>query len=120
MAIKKNPVAKLLINDWEDGKDDICRHAPHLIFCYDNEEIGSASANCHTALSYLELALPSFKIGSCWGGWVTYAANAWPALIEELDVPKGQQIFEALMIGYAKFKYYRIPPRNEPEIIFRD
>jgi len=73
---------EFLINAWEDGADRICRDAPHLIFTYTTNDIGSGKADCDTAIAYLELALPSFGLGSCWAGYVTYAVNQWQPLHE--------------------------------------
>lgn len=52
----------------KDGADRICRDAPQLVFAHASNEFGSAAADCHTALAYLELALPGFGLGSCWAG----------------------------------------------------
>lgn len=105
-----------LISHWEEGIDRICRDAPQLVFAYAPNEIGSAAADCHTALAYLELALPGFGLGSCWAGYVNYAAGQWPALSEELNLPENHSSHGALMVGFPKFKYHRAPKRNAPVI----
>jgi nitroreductase len=64
-----------LVNAWEEGIDRTCRDAPHLIVAYALEENGSGKADCDTAIAYLELTLPSLGLGSCWAGYVTFAAS---------------------------------------------
>lgn len=105
-----------LIAQWDRGTDRICRDAPQLVFAHAADEYGSGAADCHTALAYLELALPSFGLGSCWAGYVNYAAGQWPPLAKELNFPEKHTCHGALMVGFPKFKYYRAPRRNTPDI----
>jgi nitroreductase/NAD-dependent dihydropyrimidine dehydrogenase PreA subunit len=107
-----------LIKQWNLGVDRICRDAPQLVFAYASNEFGSASADCHTALAYLELTLPSFGLGSCWAGYVNYAAAQWPGLSEKLGLPENHTCHGALMVGIPKMKYARAPKRNEPDITY--
>ncbi len=105
-----------LIVEWDKGSDRICRDAPLLVFAYASDEFGSAAADCHTALAYLELALTGFNLGSCWAGYVNYAASQWPNLAGELKLPEKHSFHGALMVGFPKLKYYRAPKRNVPDI----
>jgi nitroreductase/NAD-dependent dihydropyrimidine dehydrogenase PreA subunit len=105
-----------LISQWDQGVDRICRDAPQLVFAYAADEAGSAAADCHTAIAYLELALPGFGLGSCWAGYVNYAAGQWPDLAKELNLPANHTCHGALMVGFPKFKYARAPKRNAPDI----
>jgi nitroreductase/NAD-dependent dihydropyrimidine dehydrogenase PreA subunit len=105
-----------LISQWDQGIDRICRDAPQLVFTYASDEFGSGAADCHTALAYLELALPGFGLGSCWAGYVNYAVSQWPALAKALDLPEKHTCHGALMVGFSKFRYQRAPKRNAPDI----
>ncbi len=108
-----------IIQHCENGNDRICRDAPGLVFTYASNEFGSASADCHTALAYLELALPAFGLGSCWGGYVNRAATQWPELMEMLNFPENHTCHGALMVGIPKFRYQRAPKRNKPDVIYK-
>lgn len=110
---------QILVNSWEEKIDRICRDAPHLIFAYGLKEIGSGKADCDTAIAYLELALPPFGLGSCWAGYVTFAVNQWMPLAEFLGIKSDHQVHGAVMVGYPKFSYKRIPERNKADIVFR-
>lgn len=105
-----------LIIEWEKGSDRITRDAPQLVFAYASDEYGSGAADCHTALAYLELALPGFNLGSCWAGYVNYGVSQWPNLARELKLPEKHTCHGALMVGFPKLKYYRAPRRNPPDI----
>jgi len=107
-----------LIDQWNKGVDRITRDAPQLVFAYASNEYGSSAADCHTALAYLELALPGLGLGSCWAGYINYAAGQWPGLAKELNFPEKHTCHGALMVGIPKMKYYRAPKRNMPDITY--
>ena len=121
-VLKTHPKMALMFNmealiiEWDRGTDRICRDAPILVFAYASDEFASAAADCHTALAYLELALPGFGLGSCWAGYVNTAANKWPDIAGELKLPEKHSFHGALMVGFPKLKYYRAPKRNVPDI----
>ena len=104
---------------WEAGLDPITRDAPHAILTHAPESDPTAQAACTIALSYLELAAPSLGLGGCWAGFVNAAALFWPPLQEELSLPRGDVLYGTMLIGYPKFKYQRLPLRNEPSIEWR-
>jgi nitroreductase/NAD-dependent dihydropyrimidine dehydrogenase PreA subunit len=104
---------------WEAGKDRICRGAPHVIVAHAPADERTAPAACTIALTYLELATPSFGLGACWAGYFNAAANSWPPLAEALGLPEGHVSFGAMMVGHPKFKYQRLPLRNEPKVSWR-
>ncbi len=108
-----------IINTCEAGYDRICRDAPHLIFALADKTVLSAATDCHIALSYLELTLPSFGLGGCWAGYVQFAANYWPALTKFLAIPETLVSHGAMMVGYPRFKYQRLPSRNNAIIQHR-
>ena len=107
------------VKHWESGEDVICRSAPHLIIAHARKADRTAPPACTLALGYLELAAPSFDLGCCWAGYFNTAANAWPPMQAALDLPEGHVSFGALMVGYSKYKYQRLPLRKEPAIIWR-
>jgi nitroreductase/NAD-dependent dihydropyrimidine dehydrogenase PreA subunit len=121
---KGEPLAQALHMDrivaaWESGVERICRGAPHVIIAHAPEEERTAPAACTIALTYLELAAPSFGLGACWAGYFSAAANFWPPMKEALDLPEGHITFGAMMVGYPKYKYQRLPVRNETTITWR-
>jgi nitroreductase len=115
------PLAQTLHMDrivaaWERGADRICRDAPHLIVAHAPREERTAAPACTIALTYLELAAPSFGLGTCWAGYFNAASNMWRPSEEALALPEGDVCFGAMMIGYPKYPYHRLPLRNQPAI----
>jgi nitroreductase len=118
------PLAETLHMDrtvgfWEAGRDTICRGAPHMIVAHAPESERTAPPACTIALAYLELAAPSLGLGTCWAGYFTAAANLWPPMKAALELPEGHICFGAVMVGYPRYGYHRLPLRNEPPITWR-
>lgn len=104
---------------WETGVERICRGAPHVVVAHAPEDERTAPAACTIALTYVELAAPSFGLGACWAGYFNAAANFWPPMKEALSLPDGHVSFGAMMLGHPKYKYQRLPSRNEAQISWR-
>ena len=80
---KGSPLAATLHLDrvvaaWEAGKNRICRGAPHVLITHAPKDERTVPAACTIALTYLELATPTFGLGACWAGYLNTAANSWP------------------------------------------
>jgi len=101
---------------WDAGDERICRGAPHIIVVHGDKNYGFGAEDSALALSYLELYAPAIGLGSCWGGYFYSAVNGCPELFEALGLPPEHRAFGAVMVGYAKFKYQRLPLRNAPRV----
>ena len=108
-----------VVEGWEAGRDPVCRRAPHMIIAHASKENRFGPVASTMALAYLELAAPSFGIGACWAGYFNAAATLWPPMQKSLALPGDNISLGALMIGYPKYNYKRLPPRKEPQIIWR-
>lgn len=122
--LRKNPelarVSKydVLVAQWDSGVDRIFRGAPHVIVAH--APAGPYTLeDCSGALAYLELAAYSMGLGSCWAGYFTAATNFYQPLQEALALPPGHSCFGAVMVGYPKYRYQRVPLRNKPVIDWR-
>jgi nitroreductase/NAD-dependent dihydropyrimidine dehydrogenase PreA subunit len=110
---------KAICMAWDRKDDRICRNAPHIIIAHAPQDMSSSQGACTIALSYLELAAYSMGMGACWAGFVGMAAAVFPPLIKELALPEGHKVFGAMLVGYPKYTFSKIPPRNEPKIIWK-
>ena len=108
-----------LIDKWEKGKDSVCRRAPHVIVAHASKDNRMAPVAATIALAYLELAAPSHGLGACWAGYFNASATVWPPMQKALALPDDHTSLGAMMIGYPKYKYHRLPPRKEPQIMWR-
>jgi nitroreductase/NAD-dependent dihydropyrimidine dehydrogenase PreA subunit len=124
MMADSSPLAKRLrfdriVDAWRHGTDRILRGAPHLVVVHGRADDRSAPAACTIALTYFDLAAVSLGLGTCWAGYVTTAAGLWEPLARELAIPDGHAVFGAMMVGYSKFRYRRLPLRNPARITWR-
>jgi nitroreductase/NAD-dependent dihydropyrimidine dehydrogenase PreA subunit len=108
-----------IVKAWDQGIDRICRDAPHLIVAHGLSTLPASQSSCTIALTYLELAAIALGLGTCWAGYFTTAANSFPPLLKALALPKDHLPYGAMMIGYPKYRYHRIPLRNQPKITWR-
>jgi len=106
----------LVVAAWEMGVDTVSRGAPHLVLANAADSDISGQSACTIAMTFFELAVPAFGLGACWNGFFNFAAMQWQPLKEALALEAGQANFGAIMLGYPKFTYHRMPERNEPEI----
>lgn len=108
-----------LIKRWEKGKDVIFQGAPALVLVHSPKKYGLSTVDNTIALSYFDLAASNLGLGTCWAGFFMVAASQSPEVIKYLDLPEGNMCTGALMIGYPKSKYVRIPVRKDPQVIWR-
>jgi nitroreductase len=122
---ENNPVAasyglERIAGMWDAGYDIICRGAPGLVIAYAPKEYAAAHVDSTIALTFLDLAAPSFALGTCWAGFFMMAVSHWPPLQQSLSLPEGYACFGAMMIGYPKYKYHRLPLRKEADITWNE
>lgn len=105
-----------VVTRWSTGYDGILRTAQTLIVPSGPKENANGLVDLSIALAYLELAAPPLGVGTCWAGLLRGAMLATPKLVESMGLPEGHTWFYPMMIGYPKFKYYRLPERKAPVI----
>jgi nitroreductase/NAD-dependent dihydropyrimidine dehydrogenase PreA subunit len=111
--------ARLMVDAWDQGKDMILRNAPHLVITHTANDGMDHTEDCTIALTYLELAAHGHGLGTCWAGVLNFAARQNPSLVESLGLPKGHLLHGAMMIGYSRYKYHKIPKRKPARIEWR-
>lgn len=105
---------------WEGGYDVILRNAPAVIVAHGLKQDRMAATNCTIALTYVELAATSMGLGCCWAGFVMAAGGVFPPVAKALQLPEENQCFGAMMVGYPRYTYSRLPLRKTPRITWRD
>ena len=104
---------------WDEGYDRVCRGAPHLILGHAERGGGFGAEDCASALTLLDLYATSTGLGTCWGGFFYRAVNAYPPLFEALGLPADHRAFGAMMVGWPRYRYGRIPVRNRPRVTWK-
>ena len=104
---------------WQAGHDVILRGAPALVVAHAPAADRLAPSSCTIALAHLELAAAALGLGGCWAGYLHAATASFAPLVAALDLPAGHQCFGAMMVGYPKFRYQRVPTRRPARITWR-
>lgn len=105
-----------LIASFERGNDVICRDAPDLIIGYANAAYTIGAKDVVIATSHLELLLPAFGLGGCWGGYLMVALQYAPELKKIIGLDDTASVYSVLMLGYPKYSYSKIPARKKADI----
>ncbi len=104
---------------WDRGEDPILRNAPHVVICHVDSSEVLIQENSAIALTYLELAANSLGLGCCWAGALQMGALFSPEITDALNLPEGHQCSGAMMVGYPKYRYCKIPKRDDSRITWR-
>ncbi len=109
-----------LIGMWDGGVDPICYDAPHLVFTHlPRTEHHDDPTDAIIAMTYFDVAAPSFGIGTCWAGFVKLAVDAYQPLQDALALPQGRKAATAMMLGYPRYAVTSIPRRNPASVTWR-
>lgn len=115
--LRENQLYPEIIEAWEhNGEDMIIRGAPLLVICHAHKDALNPPVDCTIAMSTLELAASAAGIGGCWAGFFMRAANFHAPLQQFLYLPDNHRVYGALMLGYPRLSYKRIPVREEAKI----
>lgn len=109
----------MIVAAWEAGYDAVLRGAPALVVASTPAEAGNGMVDLTLALSYLELAAPTLRLGTCWAGLLQRAVLSSPSLKEALGIPLLHPFHYPMMLGYPQVKYQRLPERKPPKIVFQ-
>ncbi len=107
-----------IVDAWEAGEDMILRNAPLLAIAHAAKDGLNPAADCCIAATSLEIAATSFGIGGCWAGFFMRASNNYGPMADYLNLPENHAVYAALMLGYPKFGYRRVPRRNEAKAVW--
>ena len=101
------------------GYDVFLRNTPALVVTFAEKNNPVATTDCAIALGYFDLAADSLGLGCCWAGFFQFTVNSFPAMVEAVSLPADCSSYGALMVGYPRYKYPRIPSRKPSRIIYR-
>jgi len=95
----------------------VFRNAPVVIVTHGLRTNFMAHANCSIAARNMEIMAKTMGLGTCWVGFLTAAAHLAKGKMERyLEIPDDHSIYGAMMVGYSKHQYRKVPPRKERQI----
>lgn len=104
--------ARALLKAWRMGLDPLFRGAPHLVLAVTPKSWPLATVDAAIALTYLELAALARKVGACWAGYVTIAAQGHAPLRHFLGIGEEEQASGGQMLGFTGLRPTASAPRN--------
>jgi len=109
-----------IVTAWDQGKDMVLRNAPHLLVAHAHQDSLKPEIDCTIALTYFDLAAHSCGIGTCWAGILMSAVAAgYQPLLDALALPEDHHLYGAMIFGYPRFPYFKIPARKEARVVWR-
>lgn len=103
------------------GRDSILRDGRALVVAAAPRGLLKRRENTLLSLEYVELYAPVLGLGTCWIGLLeTPAFAGYPPLLELLRIPAGLEFSGALLVGYPKVTFRRLPERNPLAVTFQD
>lgn len=98
----------------------IFRNAPVIIVAHDIRGNPMGHANCALAIRNMEMMALPHGLGTCWCGWLMSAAMKQPKKIHRLlRLSLNREIGGAIMAGYPRYAFERIPHRQERTVVYR-
>ncbi len=113
------PYMARLISAWDAGHDTVLRNAPAVVLGMVNKDARNGLVDTTIALTYLDLIAPTFGLGTCWAGLLQGAMMNWPPVKEVMGITDNYPFHYPMMVGYNKYRYYRLPERKTPQILWR-
>ena len=98
--------------------DIVFRGAPHVIIAHANSEGFIPYVDCTIGITYFDLAANSFGMGTCWAGIFMLVSDKYSPIADYLKLPEGHKVYGAMMFGYPKYEYKRIPRRHQAKVKF--
>lgn len=104
----------------ERGQDIIARDAPCLVFAVTRRLNITGISNAEESWSYASLYAPSIGLGTTVAGFIQSCGSAgYEPLRELVGVDSKKKIVGALMVGYPRVKFKRMPERQKLRVEFR-
>ena len=113
------PYFSRFIDAYEAGIDSITQGAPCLVVASAPAGYDNGIVDLSIALSYFELMATASGLGTCWLGLITRALKNSEPLKEVIGLPDSHAHFYTMVIGYPKFKYFRLPERKPATIVWK-
>jgi nitroreductase len=104
---------------WEGGTDIILQNAPVAVITDAKDDDHTVRETRTIALTSMELAATSPKLGCCRTGHLEKAASYFPPMKKELSLPEGHLCFGAMIVGHPRYEHHRLATRETPKITWQ-
>ncbi|MBK5113266.1 MAG: nitroreductase family protein [Candidatus Heimdallarchaeota archaeon] len=105
-----------MYNGFQEGTDYLFHGAPAVFVFHSKKDGTTPEDNCNIAATYLSVLANSYDLGTCFVGYLTYYAKYNPKIRDMLRIPKNNQIYQVLIVGYPAHEFRRFVSRAQPKI----
>jgi nitroreductase/NAD-dependent dihydropyrimidine dehydrogenase PreA subunit len=102
----------------EMGMDPIFYNAPAVMVFHAKDTGFSKKDDCVIASTTMGLLSRTMGLEFTYIGLFEGAANGYPAVMEDLGLPKGNKVFSVIIIGYPKMKFLRMVDRKPTSVTY--
>ena len=113
------PLGDIFEKRKEAGIDSFLRGAPAIVCAFAEKDNPIRTYDCTISLAYFDISAISLGLECCWDGFFVGAATSFPPIKDAIALPEEYQIYGGMAVGYPKYKYKRIPMRNQARITWR-
>jgi nitroreductase/NAD-dependent dihydropyrimidine dehydrogenase PreA subunit len=96
----------------ESGRDPIFYKAPVLMIFHSISPTSAPKDNAVLAAHTVALTARTIGLESCYIGLLEVAAEYYPPLRDELNLPPDHKVFDTMILGYPKLKFMKTVPRR--------
>ena len=110
------PAAHIYCESADNGEDVFTFNAPAILLFHGNKLGVCVTENCWLASTYAVIAAHSFGLGSIFSGMIPPIMNMNADVKRKLGIPKENDVYCCLMLGYPNVKFKRKIPRSHKEV----
>ena len=96
----------------EMGLDPIFYNAPAVMVFHAQEQAFTKKDDCVIASTTMGLLSRTMGLEYTYIGLFEGAANGYPAVMEELGLPKSNKVYSVIIVGYPRMKFFRTVDRK--------
>jgi nitroreductase/NAD-dependent dihydropyrimidine dehydrogenase PreA subunit len=102
---------------YREGKsNEILRDCPVLMLFHSPIYEPTGDENCFIAAFHAIMMAHVMKIGTCFNGLIPPACNKVSEIRKLLNLPNDREIYASITMGYSKYQFKRIIPRQLDEV----
>jgi hypothetical protein len=100
----------------EGKSNEILRDCPALMLFHSPVYEPVGGENCLLAAFHAIMMAQVLKVGACFNDLVPPACNRVPEIRKLFGLPDDREVYACITMGYPKYEFKKIPPRNLAEV----
>jgi nitroreductase/NAD-dependent dihydropyrimidine dehydrogenase PreA subunit len=112
MTYRSLGLGERMTKERESGRDPIFYQAPVLMIFHSINPTSAPKDNAVLAAHTVALTARTMGLESCYIGLLEVAAEYYPPLRDELNLPPDHKVFDTMILGYPRLKFLKTVPRQ--------